>query len=139
MSQAPERILAFESSDGQTWEESSEALKRDFPSGVEYIRADLLRPSEVMLASALAHRATHSAEHDPANGKLHGYCIVCGVPWPCETATQFIQKPLAALPRADSPEKCPECDGKKNNGFRDPDGFLIECLTCHGTGLKEKV
>lgn len=38
------------------------------------------------IAQLIAHRACHSAEHDPQNGKLHGYCIVCGVPWPCETA-----------------------------------------------------
>ena len=43
------------------------------------------------VAAALAHRATHRAEHDPQNGKLHGYCIVCGVPWPCETAACFLR------------------------------------------------
>lgn len=37
-------------------------------------------------AQLLAHRATHAAEHDPENGKIHGFCIVCGVPWPCEIA-----------------------------------------------------
>lgn len=42
------------------------------------------------LASALAHRACCGTEHDPLNGKLHGYCIVCGIPWPCETAKTFI-------------------------------------------------
>jgi len=36
------------------------------------------------IAQMTAHRACHSAEHDPANGRLHGYCIVCGIPWPCE-------------------------------------------------------
>jgi hypothetical protein len=38
------------------------------------------------IAQLTAHRACHSAEHDPANGRLHGYCVVCGVPWPCEYA-----------------------------------------------------
>lgn len=38
------------------------------------------------VAQLTAHRACHSAEHDPQNGKLHGCCIVCGVPWPCEYA-----------------------------------------------------
>lgn len=36
------------------------------------------------IAVIQAHRATHAAEHDVANGKIHGYCIVCGVPFPCE-------------------------------------------------------
>lgn len=31
-----------------------------------------------------AHRACCSEEHDPANGKIHGFCVVCGVPWPCD-------------------------------------------------------
>ena len=37
-------------------------------------------------AQLLAHRACCGSEHDPQNGKLHGYCVVCGVPWPCEYA-----------------------------------------------------
>ena len=37
-------------------------------------------------AQLLAHRACLGVEHDPVNGKLHGYCVVCGVPWPCEIA-----------------------------------------------------
>src|SRR3990167_8214466 len=43
-------------------------------------------------AQIAAHRACCGTEHDPANGKLHGYCIVCGIPWPCE----YAGKPLAA-------------------------------------------
>ena len=35
-------------------------------------------------AQCIAHRACCGGEHDPANGKLHGFCVVCGVPWPCE-------------------------------------------------------
>ena len=30
------------------------------------------------------HRAVHAAEHDPQNGRLHGYCLLCGVQYPCE-------------------------------------------------------
>jgi hypothetical protein len=45
------------------------------------------------VAAAMAHRACCSSEHDPQQGKLHGYCVVCGVPWPCETATYFLRKP----------------------------------------------
>lgn len=36
------------------------------------------------IAQLTAHRACCGSEHDPATGKLHGYCVVCGVPWPCE-------------------------------------------------------
>lgn len=45
------------------------------------------------VAAAMAHRACCGVEHDPVNGKLHGYCVVCGVPWPCETAQYFMRKP----------------------------------------------
>lgn len=45
------------------------------------------------IARIQAHRAVHSAEHDPANGKLHGYCIVCGVPFPC----QYVGQPPAPV------------------------------------------
>lgn len=37
-------------------------------------------------AQFAAHRVCCGTEHDPLNGKLHGYCVVCGVPWPCEFA-----------------------------------------------------
>lgn len=37
-------------------------------------------------AQIAAHRACCGTEHDAANGKLHGYCVVCGVPWPCDYA-----------------------------------------------------
>jgi len=46
------------------------------------------------VAVLTAHRACHSAEHDPLQGKLHGFCVVCGVPWPCE---------YAGLPSAPAP------------------------------------
>jgi hypothetical protein len=38
------------------------------------------------VAQLVAHRACCGVEHDTANGKLHGYCVVCGVPWPCDYA-----------------------------------------------------
>ena len=41
-------------------------------------------------AAAIAHRACCGTEHDAKHGKLHGYCVVCGVPWPCETAQMFL-------------------------------------------------
>lgn len=45
------------------------------------------------LAACLAHRACCGSEHDPSAGKLHGYCVVCGVPWPCDTAKHFLRSP----------------------------------------------
>lgn len=38
------------------------------------------------VAQLIAHRACHAAEHDPLNGRIHGWCMVCGLPWPCEYA-----------------------------------------------------
>jgi len=38
------------------------------------------------VAQLTAHRACCGSEHNPEAGKLHGYCVVCGVPWPCEYA-----------------------------------------------------
>lgn len=40
--------------------------------------------------AATAHRACCGSEHDAQQGKLHGYCVVCGVPWPCDTAKYFL-------------------------------------------------
>lgn len=56
-----------------------------------YLReAASARPQEGALlertAQLLAHRGCCGTEHDPTNGKLHGCCVVCGVPWPCEYA-----------------------------------------------------
>ena len=45
--------------------------------------ADKLRERTAQL---IAHRVCCGSEHDPTQGKLHGYCIVCGVHWPCEYA-----------------------------------------------------
>ena len=44
----------------------------------------------------IAHRGCTGMEHDPQNGKIHGYCIVCGVEWPCDIA-----KPSTALQKAE--------------------------------------
>ena len=38
------------------------------------------------VAQMIAHRACCGSEHDPSVGRIHGYCVVCGVPWPCEYA-----------------------------------------------------
>ena len=37
------------------------------------------------VAQLIAHRACGGNEHD-GMGKLHGNCVVCLVPWPCEYA-----------------------------------------------------
>jgi hypothetical protein len=49
-------------------------------------------PEEVAIhiAACTAHLVCCGTEHDPANGKLHGFCVVCGVPWPCETAMKYL-------------------------------------------------
>lgn len=47
--------------------------------------AEALRSIE-RVAQITAHRACCGTEHDPLNGKLHGYCVVCGIPWPCAYA-----------------------------------------------------
>jgi len=46
---------------------------------------------EILTAACLAHRACCGVEHNPEKGKLHGCCVVCGVPWPCDTAKRFLQ------------------------------------------------
>lgn len=38
------------------------------------------------------HRPTGSEEHDPANGKIHGCCIRCLQPWPCEYSPESRNK-----------------------------------------------
>lgn len=47
------------------------------------------------IAACTAHRACCSDEQDITNGKLHGYCVVCGVPWPCPTAQTFINAAMS--------------------------------------------
>jgi hypothetical protein len=42
------------------------------------------------VAQLVAHRACLGTEHDPASGKIHGYCVVCGVPWPCDIAKPVV-------------------------------------------------
>jgi hypothetical protein len=51
---------------------------------------------DLLIATAQAHRPVHSAEHTPSTGKLHGYCIVCGVSWPCDTANVFLNAAINA-------------------------------------------
>lgn len=63
----------------------------DYCDALHAVEPETVRPED--LAAALAHRACCGVEHDPAQGKLHGYCVVCGVPWPCDTAKHFLRPP----------------------------------------------
>ena len=38
------------------------------------------------VAQMIAHRAVSKLEHDPAQGKYFGCCVICGTPWPCTYA-----------------------------------------------------
>jgi hypothetical protein len=51
-------------------------------------------PTPEMIAAAIAHRACCGVEHNTLQGKIHGFCIVCGVPWPCRTAKAFLFSPV---------------------------------------------
>lgn len=57
------------------------------------VKPPVMQPDQDRLVAALAHRVCHAAEHDPANGKLHGCCVVDGEPWPCDTARAFLVSP----------------------------------------------
>ena len=52
-------------------------------------------------AQIAAHRFCMGAEHDPANGKCHGNCVVCGDPWPCRYAGPV--PPFPVQPERDKP------------------------------------
>ena len=56
---------------------------RDCPSDKPSTRDEALTERTAQL---IAHRVCCGTEHDPLNGKLHGYCVVCGVCWPCQYA-----------------------------------------------------
>ena len=47
--------------------------------------AELEAQNQERVAQLIAHRACCGNEHDGIS-KFHGYCVVCGVPWPCEYA-----------------------------------------------------
>lgn len=44
----------------------------------------------LLTAACAAHRVCCGIEADSLSGKIHGYCVVCGVPWPCAVASVFI-------------------------------------------------
>lgn len=55
------------------------------------------------VAMMTAHRACCNEEHDPLNGKISGFCVVCGVPWPCDYAD-----PSSLRKRAEQGDKYPQ-------------------------------
>jgi len=59
--------------------------------------SQLEKENSERLAQMIAHRVCCGTEHDPANGKIHGYCVVCGVPWPCEYVGQLPSPPKEGL------------------------------------------
>lgn len=69
--------------DSDGWPEPQGAFIRGYRAALERQKM----PDPERIAQLLAHRACTGMEHDPENGKLHGCCIVCGVPWPCEIAS----------------------------------------------------
>lgn len=50
-------------------------------------------------AQIIAHRACAGSEHDPQNGKIHGFCVVCVDSWPCEYAGKPPAIPAPAKPK----------------------------------------
>jgi hypothetical protein len=88
------------------------------------------------IAAATAHRACCGTEHDPLKGKLHGYCVVCGVPWPCDTAKAFMVDPPPVqplLPRNGG--YCAACGKTMHTQTRiliahSPDADHIVCMWC---------
>lgn len=81
------KLMAMATLENLLVQTPSQDARRALGIALDCIRA---RPS-LDLTVAQAHRACHAAEHDPQNGKLHGYCMVCGVPWPCDTAKYFLR------------------------------------------------
>ena len=69
------------------YDEHIAALRRAKAEGKEYAWDEA-----AMRAACAAHRACCGVEADNAQGKIHGCCVVCGVPWPCETAQFFLFK-----------------------------------------------
>jgi hypothetical protein len=77
-------VAANQSDEDVTGPEWLQKLRGEIEARMALYSADV--------AAAMAHRACCGTEHDPANGKLHGCCVVCGVPWPCDTAKYFLRQ-----------------------------------------------
>ena len=77
-----ELLVRLDDTGGVFWD-----LHRDAAAAIRQLRGEgepVADPERI--AQLIAHRACCGVEHDPQNGKLHGLCVVCGVPWPCAYA-----------------------------------------------------
>lgn len=54
-------------------------------------RFEALQQERDDLRQMVGHRACLGVEHDPLRGKIHGYCVICGVPFPCPQADRVEQ------------------------------------------------
>lgn len=88
-------------------------------------------------AQLIAHRCCGGAEHDPQEGKLHGYCTVCLVPWPCEYAGTP-PTPELPVPFKISEPLCPACQSPIKTRERRPDGDAT-CFEGHKFPIKDSV
>ena len=77
--------------DEQDYRRIDAALRRAKAEGRQEGKEYALNEA-AMRAGCAAHRACCGIEADNSQGKIHGYCVVCGVPWPCETAQFFLFK-----------------------------------------------
>jgi len=77
--------------DSDSWTEIARLILEHIEDAMALIIA--VESLQNKIAAATAHRVCCGVEADVVNGKIHGYCVVCGVPWPCETARAFIFSP----------------------------------------------
>jgi hypothetical protein len=98
---------------------ASPYLSSDSQAAIKFALATLRAPAgepvdRERVAQLIAHRACCGTEHDPLNGKLHGYCVVCGVDWPCEYAGKPpTTPPVVSSPPSEAPK---EWDGLSKHG-----------------------
>jgi hypothetical protein len=74
--------------DRDSWLRAYQERFREFENTIAALRegGKATTPDPERMAQIQAHRACTGEEHDVANGKIHGFCVVCAVPWPCEVA-----------------------------------------------------
>ena len=85
------KVAASESWNAECVADHDAALRRAKAEGRQEGKEYALNEA-AMRAGCAAHRACCGIEADNSQGKIHGYCVVCGVPWPCETAQFFLFK-----------------------------------------------
>ena len=82
------------------YRKEAESLRQSLASKTAEVEA-LKEAYSERVAQLTAHRACCGSEHDPAVGKFHGCCVICGTPWPCE---------YAGTPPAGEPKEKSKCD-----------------------------